>query len=145
MALGVLGLAGCSQQRVAEANKVFAQHVSECMAQSPGDKAHLARARCLDPAWGAMFAARGAQGDLTDVYLANRADIAAKIDRGEITQEEGNLRDAQTKRELVETGLARRNAAVAATPPLSLPQPVQVAPQQTTCTRFGNTVNCNSY
>lgn len=137
-------LTGCAQQRVAEASKAFEQRAAECTSQHLGDKSHLARANCLEPAFRALFAARGSFGDLTDVYLSNRADLAAKLDRGEITLEEAKVRDAQLKRELTETGLARRNAALAALPPPP-PLPVQVAPQQTTCTRFGNTVNCSSY
>lgn len=142
--LGGLTLTSCARQHLAEAQKVFSQRDAECSAQNSGDKSYLARAHCLEPAWRAVFAARGTPSDLGDVYLATRSDLAAKLDRGEITLEEAKLHDAQTKRELVETVLARRNAALAAMPPPA-PAPVQIAPQQTTCTRFGNTVNCNSY
>lgn len=140
--LGVLSLAGCAQQRIAEANAALTQRIAECKALYPSEgKDYLQKARCDEPARRAVFVAKGAPGDLVEVYIATRSDLAAKADRGEITREEANLRMAQTARELSDSELSRRNAARAAMPP----EPVQFAPRQTNCTRFGNTVNCNSY
>jgi len=145
--LGVLALAGCAQQYVADANAALTQRVAECKALYPPEsKDYLQREHCDEAARRAVFAAKGGPGDLVEVYMATRADLAAKIDRGEITKEEANLRLAQTSRELADTQLARRNAALAAMPPSFTPvQPAPRTPLQTTCTRFGDTVNCNSY
>lgn len=141
-----LALAGCAQQRVAEASKVLTARIAECKAQYPGDKDHLARVDCLLPARRAALAASGVSTDLAELYLANNAQLAAQIDRGEITLEEARVKDAQNSRDMTDATLSRRNAALAAMPP-PVPAPVQFAPQQTqtTCTRFGNTVNCNTY
>lgn len=145
--LSVLALAGCAQQRIAEANTALTQRIAECKAQYPdASKNFLLKARCDEPARRAAFAANNAPGDLVEVFLATRADVAAKADRGEITREEANLRIAQTQRELADAAAARRNAALAAMPsPPVFVQPAVSTPTQTTCTRFGNTVNCNSY
>jgi len=149
--VGVFVLAGCAQQqqqqRIAEADAALNQRIAECEAQYPrGEgKNALQRFRCVEPAQRAAFVAGRAPGDLVDVLLATTADVAAKVDRGEMTREEGTLRIAQTKRELADTEQSRRNAALTATAPFMPRAPVQFAPQQTSCTQFGNTVNCNSY
>lgn len=47
--------------------------------------------------------------------------------------------DTFRRQALLSTGTA---LMIASQPP---PQPVVIAPSNTTCTRFGNTVNCRSY
>lgn len=142
--------AGCAQQqqqqRIAEAQAALKQRSAECQALYPlKGKSFLQRSNCEEPARRNIAAANQKPADLVDVYMATRAGVAAKLDRGEITEEEATLRLAQTVRELTETEQSRHNAALTAAAPFMPRPPVQFAPQQTSCTRFGNTVNCNSY
>ena len=66
--ISVLALAGCAQQRIAEADAALTQHVAECKAKYPSPaKDNLLRARCDEPARRANFAAKRAAGDLNRV------------------------------------------------------------------------------
>jgi hypothetical protein len=150
---------GCAQQRQAEARAAaeaqWEQAEADCTARFPpvvGN--YLTRARCFEPALRKLNAARGVPGDLGDLLIAQRMMYAGKIDRQEVTPEEGDLRYAEVRSRINDRAMRRRNEALAASPPpyippapvvIQQPAPAYALPRQTSCTRIGNTVDCSSY
>lgn len=149
LVVGALSLAGCAGQVQAEAQTRLDAAVTACRTQHPAERGfYVVRFQCEEPARRAYGQRVGAAPDLTNVYLASRASLAGQLDRGEVTREQANLQIAQLERELTEATLRRRNAALAAQPPVILAPAAALTPAPagiTECTRsFGGSVECIS-
>ena len=147
----MLVLVGCAQQRIQQADVALEAKVAECENKYPaGGHNNVARASCDENARRAVFAAHGAPSDLVEIWIATRADLSAKIDRQEVTAEQARLQMAILTSQLSERAQKRRAVAAeyfartmpSPTPLAPLPMPRSV---QTSCTRYGNQVDCTSY
>ena len=153
--------AACAQQRQADADADFQREQARCFQAHAAETGnYVARESCVAPAWRARNAASGAPSDLTELLIANRAVIAAQIDRGELSVAEAGARTAELNSDLTDRMLRRRNAALAAMPPpppyipmqrapIYTPPPIQLYTPppaqrfQTTCQQIGQFTYCN--
>ncbi len=143
--------AACAQQRQADAEANFQREQARCFQAHTAEAGnYVARESCLAPARRAHDAASGVPSDLTEVMIANRAVIAAQIDRGELSLEEASARTAELNSNLTDRMLRRRREALAAMPPPPPYIPMQRAPTitppqrfQTTCQQIGQFTYCN--
>ena len=67
-------------------------------AQCASEPTHLARERCANPRIAALYAADGNDpADVAAAYFARREAIAERMDRGEISEAEGNAELAEAR------------------------------------------------
>ena len=145
--------AACAQQRQAEADATFRKEQARCFEAHTAEAGnYVTRESCVAPARRAHGAASGLPSDLTELMIANRAVIAAQVDRGELSVAEAGARTAELNSNLTDRMLRRRNAALAAMPPPPPFIPMQQAPIytppppqrfQTTCQQIGQFTYCN--
>lgn len=147
----MLAFVGCAQQRIQQAEVALDAKVAECENRYPaGSRNSVARAGCDEDARRAAFAARGAPSDLVEIWIATRADLAAKVDRQEMRPEQARLQMATLTSQLSDRAQERR-AVAAEHFARTIPDPTPLAPLpvprsvQTSCTRYGNQVDCTSY
>jgi hypothetical protein len=141
-------LAGCAAER----QRHFDEAAAVCRAQIPAQVGNYTRRQaCLrTAAYDAGF--RGPDQDLIN---ATNEDLAEKVDRGDITITEANLRSAQVRYEIAQRAAAaqaeRSAAAAAVLSAMPRPQPYVLPtyqmsvpqPWSATCTRMGNYTTCN--
>ena len=118
---GLVTLGGCVQQATvqplalsrADAQAALQRQIAVCRGRYPAGLHFLDKARCDEAARREAILASGTPPDLADAYLARRADIAARVDRGRLTQKQADLALARAGAETNERLLARRRALVA--------------------------------
>lgn len=135
--LVALFLSGCVSTRMAAAKEEMEREKAAC--QSAPRTTNMNLARCINAAEEKAYRASGStgEGDLVAVRLAARMAIAEKIDKGQMTQAEGELEFARVYSGLVGTSEQRQNSAMTANAISSM-----ATPRSTTCTRIGNSVTC---
>jgi hypothetical protein len=146
-------LAGCvSEQNALRAQAKANFQTAKELCNSQNFKTHLEKAKCQDDAYRRTEYVYNSDKDLLDQLIAQRETLSAKIDRGEITQEEANFQLAQFKSGLVEQenqrGQERQANAIAV---LSLtqqmtqpPQPLPTYQAPTPPNYQSTTINCTS-
>jgi hypothetical protein len=148
----LISLGGCAEQRRAEAQAAIQKQVADCRIQYPGDTHYLDRTNCEAPVRRAAMSSTGVASDFVDLYLADRAQLAAQIDSGRMTKEEANAAMARASVEINQmAGERNRQNALAAAAILSaMPQPplyqLPMPPQThtTNCMRMGSMINCTT-
>jgi hypothetical protein len=175
--LGV-SLAACAPMRAQQQAQLGAQRKAEhdqayaaCNERLPKRVGNMAaRANCFAAADETFISLGSRDADLWHVIDAYRLAIAAKIDRGEVSLEDGSLMVAEKNSQLTATADSRQaaaanvaaaeranNAAVAAViigvmnanrpQPYVLPMPQQPVNRSVNCTSFGTgnlvSTNCN--
>ena len=145
-AIGVsllIALSSCAAQRLAEAKAELDQQEATCRAEYPSaSKGEVRRPRCVRDAWATYLSKAGAPGDLASEYLASMDMLIAKVDSGQISKEEASLKLSQVRHSLSDAQRARNmEDAAEFRANMQMFRPAA----QTSCTRFGNTVNCSSY
>jgi hypothetical protein len=151
----LVGVNGCAEQRRAEAIAEIQRQREICAAQFAGDGHAVARENCVGPVRREAMVSTGFPPDLTDLLIADRLNIAAKIDSGRITKEQANVEIAQIGVEINEMAASRRrqNALAAAAILSAMPQqapiqtqfyPIQQPPSRSfSCYTYGNMTSCN--
>jgi hypothetical protein len=119
---GLVALGGCAAERArveapasapsrAEAQATLRRQIGVCRARYPAGSHFLDKARCDEAARREVILAAGTPPDLAETYLAARAEVAARLDRGEITREQADLALAKAGAETNGQAQARRRAA----------------------------------
>jgi hypothetical protein len=130
-----LALAGCVNNQLSpEAKANMAQAREACAVE----KSAVAKANCLNAVDNEYIRPRLRTTDLLDLYQAERAALAEKVDAGAMTPAEAALKLAQMKTEIISEDQRRsNNAAMAAAATMA---------GSTTCNTYGNgygvTTNC---
>lgn len=136
-----LVLAGCAQQRIAEARAAAEREVAVCKATIPLEVGRtLEYMKCA----GAAYERHKLPGDTTtSLLVAARLSIAARIDRREITMEDGRLEFENFRFEVNQRAAqtnAQQRAADAANAAAYLP--LLQNPWNANCTTVGGVTNC---
>jgi hypothetical protein len=127
-------LGGCASARYREAEEKSRAATADCRTKRLAGElsSREASARCSEPKIRAAFTAAGyPYMDLIELHLAHRLLNAQKVDRGEISEDQARLNNAEVISR-INGEIARRDAM--ATPP--------VYPGPVVCTRIGTTVFC---
>ncbi len=99
--------AACVQQRQADADAAFRKEQARCFETHTAEIGnYVSRESCLAPARRAHSAASGVPSDLTELMIANRAVIAAQVDRGELSVAEAGARNAELNSNLTDRMLS---------------------------------------
>jgi hypothetical protein len=141
-------LGGC--MTAAEQQQQLAASADECRRTT---KTHFARAQCFNEADRRVFG----ENPLLAVKYATRLQLAVKIDKGELSEQEAQAQFAAAMAQLQMQAAAQQQAAVAdfgnrleragaylqqaGAPPAMPPPPV--IPQQTRCSFWRNQMVCN--
>ena len=135
LAVFVLLIAGgCAAARYREAEEKANAATAECRARRlAGDLPNReASARCSEPKIRSAYRDAGyPYMDLIDLHLAHRLLNAQRLDRGEISEEQARVENAELVTR-INSEIARRDGMV--------PRPV--IPSPVICTRIGNSVIC---
>jgi hypothetical protein len=145
-----LSLGGCGLARRAELEKQMVALKEQSQAATEACRAkpltsYVERAKCLNDA--AQIARPTAPyPDLLDVLLAQRVEIASRVDKKMITPEEGQLEYAkvvsQATTESQQRSLAGRSVAAQEQSAAAASQAAWAASMPVSCSKFGNTVTC---
>lgn len=121
---------------------------ADCRAQYPtGPKSNnVAQARCLDVVIDTYTKPVNPHGDLLELYKAKRMMIAGKMDRGEVSYEQGLVEIAQMRAEVIGEAQRRSNNATMASAAQQQADANSFAAfnaaMPKTCNRVGNSVTC---
>jgi hypothetical protein len=136
------GLAGCVT--AAERERQFAETKQFCESH----KVRVEAARCLNDAEDKIFG-RTNHPDLVNLKHALRLELAAKVDKGQITKEEADTQFALAVSQMVSTANQRdaqsQQAAAASMAAGAAMQQANAPPPRlsTTCINMGSVVTCN--
>ncbi len=98
-----------------EAQAALQRRITVCRSRYPAGYPHfLDKAHCDEAARRAALLASGTPADLADAYLATRADVAGRLDRGEITREQAEHELAKVAAETNEQTQVRHRGGVTA-------------------------------
>ena len=91
------------------------RRIAVCRSRYPAGYPHfLDKAQCDEAARRAALLASGTPADLADSYLARRAEVAGRLDRGQITREQAEHELAAAAAETNERTQARRRGSATA-------------------------------
>jgi hypothetical protein len=163
-----LALNGCGvvrQAELAKAKEHLSAQQADCRAQHPNSQAE--RADCITAAENETLRPfEGNDADLLTLTQAKRRVLAAKVDRGEMTDDDAKLEyaqfmaavkvEAQRRRNADSAAAAQQSAASAqmlgasalmlqASRPAPITVPTPAPTVTTTCMPMGSFVNCRSY
>jgi hypothetical protein len=129
-------LSGCAQQQqqrdIADAEAVFSAQALECRVQYPdenGVRHGVDRENCTASARRAVFDAKRLPADLTSVLMANRAEIAAEYDAGQLTLQQANLKLSTVTTQLEQARQDRQRANAMAAAAILGAMPIYQQPQ----------------
>lgn len=137
---GLVVLGGCVQRAKvgipllsrAEAQAALQHRIALCRVRYPEGSHFLDKAQCDGATRREALLASGTPADLVEAYLATRADVASRLDHGEITREQAEHAIAKAGAEVNEQLSARRRASAAVVTPAPgrprqhLPPPVPI-------------------
>jgi hypothetical protein len=108
----LITLSGCGVVQQAQMNNAKKKLATEAMQCSQMVLA-VERADCNTAAENSTVRSHANDGDLLDVFQAQRRVLAGQVDRGEITREQANLQLAELKSVLRQQEIDRANNAAA--------------------------------
>ena len=133
VAIGLLA-SGCAMALQRQVSDEVNAAKAACAART--FRNHVEKARCYNAAE-QTIAAYYDKPDLLQLRLAARLAISERIDRGQITEAQGELEFAQIGMQIGSQEATRNSTAAMAAAATQI-----ATPRSTTCNRIGNTVTC---